>query len=188
MTDKYVPWDSNFPAPRILYIGDDGALLMKANANAPDDVSIPAQMANQARERTALRKEMADYLGYDPLNPADETIRRERAKTARQLAIEGRYQEAHDVYHGLSTISHPEYKAEQERINIEMRDALDRMSELVNAVDPLNGRNVARYAAQAFTDNGDGTMTLRRPLPYSAVKMEVEKTVDIMAETRKMLR
>lgn len=36
-------------------------------------------------------------------------------------------------------------------------------------IDPLSGHNVLRYAAANFTDNDDGTMSIRRPLPTKRI-------------------
>ncbi len=47
---------------------------------------------------------------------------------------------------------------------------LRQMHEFVKSVDPLNGKNVARYVAANFTDNGNGTMTIRSQLPYEKAK------------------
>ena len=38
--------------------------------------------------------------------------------------------------------------------------------------DPLSGPNIMRRADTLFTDNADGTMTLRRPAPYYFDKAE----------------
>lgn len=47
--------------------------------------------------------------------------------------------------------------------------ALSEMAKFVEAIDPLSGPNLMRRAAQAFTDNGDGTMTFRRSMPPYAI-------------------
>lgn len=41
---------------------------------------------------------------------------------------------------------------------------LQMTAERIKAVDPLSGPNLMRYAAAHFNDNGDGTMTLKRPV------------------------
>jgi hypothetical protein len=47
---------------------------------------------------------------------------------------------------------------------------LSEIANFVESVDPLSGPNVMRRAAQIFTDNGDGTMTMRRSSPFAIPK------------------
>jgi hypothetical protein len=46
------------------------------------------------------------------------------------------------------------------------KSPLREMKEFADSINPLNGKNVARYVAANFRDNGDGTMTFRRVEPY----------------------
>lgn len=55
---------------------------------------------------------------------------------------------------------------------------LSKMHEYVKSVDPLNGKNVARYAASNFKDNGDGTMTFRLPHHFASDPKPVPRTKD----------
>jgi hypothetical protein len=44
---------------------------------------------------------------------------------------------------------------------------LRKIHNAVKAMDPLRGPNLLRHSAQRIQDNGDGTLTVKRRLPYA---------------------